>query len=110
MMYVLNADHTIEPMEDPVEWYNRMGSDVITVGHDMIGNVTVVTTFMGTPDGTTSTGKPLLFETGVHKGPMHGRTWRWAGWAEALEGHRRTVEAAKVMEAQAASSSSDTSS
>jgi len=90
MQYILNADHSVEPMADPVEWHERMQIDDIIVGRESIGESTVTTSFTGLEDGT-SAGRPLVFETYVQKGALDGRRWRWATYKEAEEGHKRVV-------------------
>jgi hypothetical protein len=97
-MYLLDPDRTVSPCQDVVEWHSRMGLDDRVVGLDEIGRSTVLTTFLGVADGTNSRGQPLVFSTIIHKGPMDGRTWRWATYHEALDGHRKAVEAVHVLE------------
>lgn len=97
-MFVLNADHSVEAMDDPVEWLARYETDDLIVATTFLsekGQCHVITQFMGLAHGNDSQGRPLVFETMVLKGPMHGRRWRWATYKDAEEGHKRVVQAAR---------------
>jgi hypothetical protein len=109
MQYVLNVDHSVEPMDDPVEFMRRYELDDRVVAAQTVGRVTVLTTFTGIAHGHSVTGQPLLFETMVLKGPLDGRTWRWASYRDAQDGHKRVLAQVIDAEAQAASSSSSSS-
>lgn len=102
MPYVLNADHSTEPMDDIVEWSRRFELDDRIVAQTQIGHVLVSTVFLGIAHGHDAQGRPLLFETMVFKGPMDGRQWRWATYKEAQEGHKRVLDEAYAADAAGA--------
>jgi len=117
--YVLNADHSIAPMPDLVEWAARARSDNWIVGDDRVGTSQITTTFTGInmrmrwPDGTlVSPGKPpLLFETTGRddKGYFFGIS-RASTYGEARAQHATMVERARdAAERQDASSSGPSS-
>jgi len=92
MQYVLNADHSVEPMDDIVEWARRLEVDDRVVAQDRHGETLISTTFIGIAHGHDASGKPLLFETMVFKGPHDGRCWRYPTYGEAVAGHKRAVK------------------
>ncbi len=97
-LWVLNADRTVDKMDDVVEWSRRFEMDNRVVGSEEIGSTIVSTVFLGI-DHNHSHGRPVLFESMVFKGPLDGTMHRWHTYNEAEEGHRRLVE--RVREAQA---------
>lgn len=90
--YVLNADHSIEKMDDLVEWAKRFEMDNRVVAFDTVvveGNpkpVEVSTVFLGL-DHSFGHGPPLLFETMVFGGKLDQEMARYATYADAQRGH-----------------------
>jgi hypothetical protein len=96
--YVLNGDHSVEPMDDPVEWYNRFSTDDRLIGQDQVGPSVIVTQFMGVAGGNDSGGRPLCFETLIMKGKLNGRRWLYATYRDAQEGHKTAMETVRFNE------------
>lgn len=91
MQYVLNPDHSVEEMTDPVEWLRRYELDDRLVASETIGKSTVVTQFTGIAQGDDSEGRPLLFETMVMKGRLDGTVRRYASYKAAEKGHKEVL-------------------
>jgi hypothetical protein len=83
----MNADHTVERMDDIVEWERRYGLDERVIARDVIGKVLITTQFLGLEIGENRQGKPLLFESLVMKGPLDGTKQHYANYADAMVGH-----------------------
>lgn len=89
--YVLDADgRTPVPAERIEEWGRWFDAAVIKVATDHIGPAVVSTVFMGLD--TAWAGPPLLFETMIFGGELHGRQRRYSTWDEAEAGHRRACD------------------
>ena len=98
--YILNRDGDPVPCTDAqlwAAWFHENGMDVRGVALTPVGECLVSTVFVGVDMNHARSGAPLLFETMVfrrHGGPsMDEYTDRYATRAEALAGHRATVEA-----------------
>jgi hypothetical protein len=107
--YVINADKSVEPMDDPVEWMNRYETDDRMVASEQVGEALVVTQFRGIAHGHDGDGRPLVFETIVLKGLLDGHQWQWPTYKAAEEGHIRVVEAVRAAARRQASSPSEPS-
>jgi hypothetical protein len=108
MQYVLNADHTIEPMTDPVEWMRRYELDNRVIAVDQVGKSLVSTTFTGIAQGYDDSNHPYVFETVVMKGTLDGKTCRYSSYKAAQEGHKEVLQAVEdVEQGQPSSSSGD---
>ena len=99
-LYVLNADHTVEPMDDLVEWTARQAMDNNLVDFDEIKvdapkPIEIVTAFTGTAHerwGAVQMGPPLVFATTIHGGGYDGVVIEhYASWADAQRGHDEWV-------------------
>lgn len=66
-------------------------------GRTEVGDATVSTVYLGL-DHSFGDGPPLIFETMVFGGPLHGECYRYATAEEARGGHTATV--AEVIAAQ----------
>ena len=91
--YVLNADRSIEQLDDIVEWTRRFELDDRVVADTLLPTRTLITTvFTGIPLGLDRTGRPWLFESSVWKGPQNGRRVLYATFGDAQKGHRKLVQ------------------
>jgi hypothetical protein len=80
-----------------------MGSDVRKqqgwrVARTLLGEVEVVTTFLGVDQSMVPTGPPLLFETLVFGGKVDGVYDRYPTWEAAERGHALMVEFVELEE------------
>lgn len=57
-----------------------------------VGDAKVSTVFLGIDHSFREMGEPLLFETMVFGGQMHGEQERYSTWEEAEKGHEKMVE------------------
>lgn len=103
-LYVLNEAREPVPatsMEEWAEWMldddgRRVAVDEFT-GHD--GEpVRVSTVFLGMNHRHRGVGLPVLFETLVFGGLMADEMERYSTWAEAAEGHARTLRVVQEVE------------
>lgn len=96
--YVLNADHSVERMDDIVEWAQRFELDTRVVAYDTIevpGQAKpfeVSTVFIGIDHRLDGNGPPLVFETAVFGPEGADIVDRYSTYAEAQRGHDRVVE------------------
>ncbi len=81
------------PREEPdfITWALWFENANRTVKEDTIGNVRVSTVFLGI-DYRFGSGPPLLFETMVFGGALHGEIDRYTKWKKAKQGHQAMVE------------------
>lgn len=63
--------------------------DPVLIDSAAVGGALVSTAFVSTDP--TASEPPLLFVTEVVGGPLDGRSWRYASWAEAIAGHAAAV-------------------
>jgi hypothetical protein len=116
--YVLNADHSVERMDDVVEWENRFSNDNNVVSRTVYGEkpneVMVSTVFIGIDHRYGhEEGLPLLFETMVfakHIPSMDTYCERCSTYTQAKEQHAKVCELVKTtLENQVSESSSSSS-
>jgi hypothetical protein len=94
--YVLNSDHTVEPMDDLVEWTNRREIDDNMIAHDVIPvgdkSIEITTTFTGIMRPPSDPTRPLVFETAVfgYESP-NDTVEAYATYADAQKGHDNWV-------------------
>ena len=69
------------------QWRNK--ADTL-VARTLVGEVDIITYFIGIPLTNTS-GRPLLFESTVFGGPLNGTQDKYATWDEAEAGHAKLV-------------------
>lgn len=91
--YVLNADCTVRPVADVIEWATAFEKGDRRVAlTDLGGGVKISTVFLGI-DHSFGEGPPLIFETMVFANRAGEEAmWRYSTWAEAEAGHARAVE------------------
>jgi hypothetical protein len=92
-------------MDDAVEWMARLETDDRVVEVTSVGKTLISTMFTGISTGLDDSGRPLVFETVIQKGPLHGTTRRYPTFGRAQAGHMRLVD--EVIEAYRASGSSE---
>lgn len=88
--YIMADDGAIERCDD-VEAWGRFMRGRSRVHHDVVGEVTVSTIFLGVDFGHGVEGPPLIFETMVFGGTHHMGQWRYRTAAEAEAGHARAL-------------------
>ena len=85
---------------DHMTWARWMeASDVHGVRRvksDEINDRSIVTTLFLGVDHNLGEGKPLIFETLVLGGPLHGKIDRYSTWEEAERGHADMVTKARL--------------
>lgn len=89
--YVLEADGTIRPTKDVIEWARALEHAHRTIARDKHGDVEVSTVFLGI-DHAFGQGPPLLFETMVFGGSYDDETRRYATREDALAGHAEVLK------------------
>lgn len=89
MIYILEGKRPIKT-DSSMIWAKWFKTANRTVKKTTIGEVTVSTVFLGVEHGF-SNGKPLLFETIIFGGKFDGEIDRYTSYAEAEEGHKKTV-------------------
>jgi hypothetical protein len=95
-LYILNADHTTEPVDDLMEWAKRFERNNRTVARtELPFGVWVSTVFLGVDHAYNDTFKPLIFETMIFGGPYDETQKRYSTWGEAERGHYTCVTACK---------------
>lgn len=108
--YVINADNSVSPMDDFVEWSSRFETDERRIAYTHMADGRVVSTvFLGINHRYFSDGPPLLFETMVfpsEKGFSEEWVERTSTYAKAAESHLNGIEEARRL---AEASRSDTS-
>lgn len=93
--YLLNADHTVRPTDDLMEWARWFETADRHVAKTDIGDgIHVSTVFLGL-DHSYGDGPPMLFETMIFGGESGGDQWRYSTWEEAEAGHERAVQLAR---------------
>jgi hypothetical protein len=97
----LDADKNVVVLETLAEmrWPTTM-KEILErrVGEDTIKGVRVSTVFLGMIHAFCIEDKDQWFETMVFGGEMSEHQERYATWAEALEGHARTVSKVQHLE------------
>lgn len=69
------------------------------IGKDYVGKVEVSTVFLGLNHNWRD-GEPILFETMVFGGPLHGDMDRYCTYAEAERGHQEMLTKVKIAAAR----------
>ncbi len=77
------------------KWFEKADRHV---AKDDIGEVRVSTIFLGLDHNFNDEGTPILFETMVFEGKLHGEQERYCTWKEAEEGHKVMVK--RVLKAE----------
>jgi hypothetical protein len=93
MWYILNADHSVTPVNDLEEWVMKTAFDDSYNQIDWTGNDTIYvsTIFLGMDHNYRTLVKedrPILFETMVFGGAHDGTQMRWCTYDEAVQGHK----------------------
>jgi hypothetical protein len=101
-LYIL-VDGQPKAIGDIIEWglWFEAHDEERPVGRTSVGGADVSTVFLGIDHGfhrgeTGGGGEPVLWETMIFGGPEDGYQERYTSLAEALAGHARAVEIARV--------------
>jgi hypothetical protein len=98
--YILSHDNVPMECPDRAQWARWIMNTERRVALDEIGEVTVSTWFRAF-DYVVVT--PMLWETAIIGGPLHGTIERYATRDESLIGHARIVEVVKALPQRKAS-------
>ena len=100
--YILDEEKHIQRCDDLLTWARWFGkSELRIVARTKVsGDCDVSTVFLGMDHRFSLRGPPVLFETMVFGGPMHGEMWRYASYDDAEVGHAMAVK--KVLAAMKA--------
>lgn len=102
LLYILDDAHQPVPIKDTLrwaKWFERDGNRRIQctlVGHWGRNRAMVSTIFLGLNHRFSLKGPPILFETMIRGGPMHGQQWRCSTYEEALIQHEMAVAVARA--------------
>lgn len=95
--YILNANGDAEPCEDLMTWALWLETadrrvcaafDESVPGEDLEHRVMVSTVFLAIDHNFSGHGAPILWETMVFNGPLHGATDRYTSKEDAVIGHQ----------------------
>lgn len=84
--YILEGKKPI-PCHNPYNWALWFEQNDKSVCLDWVGDSMISTVFLGV-DHQYGNGPPLLFETWVKGGDLHGEMERYTTWEQAQQGHR----------------------
>ncbi len=88
MKYILDGRTPVPA--DLLKWARWFETADRQVAHDLIGDISVSTIFVGLDISPTG-GPPLVFETMIFGGGLSHSEWRYATWEEAEAGHREAL-------------------
>lgn len=106
--YVLNADKSVSPMDDLVEWSQRFeDTESRRIARDVMPDGRVVSTvFLGLDHSFGSGGPPLLFETMIFPSDKDFcEEWceRCSTYSQAVKQHQRGIREAERLAGEGAS-------
>jgi hypothetical protein len=90
--YILDTDRQTIEVKDLHEWGQYFKYANRQVAYDTIGDANISTVFLGLDHRHYGKGPPLLFETMIFGGPLHGEMWRYSTWDDAEAGHKMAVK------------------
>ncbi|MHC5615127.1 MAG: hypothetical protein ACYTXA_30150 [Nostoc sp.] len=73
--------------ESFLDWCLWMASSDTRVMVNDIYNVNISTVFVGINLDPQQSGEPMIFETLVTGGALHGKRNHWSTWEQAMQGH-----------------------
>lgn len=99
-LYVLDEYGRAVQEPDPAAWMEWIAQhqERLGVAIEVIGNVKVSTAFMGMTLGSDEEGKPLLWQTMIIGGVMHGRSHAYRDRQEAELGHAAAARLVRLTE------------
>lgn len=92
-------------IRDIIEWAKGFEDQDRRVARDTVGDAEVSTVFLGIDHSFGDSEKPVLFETMIFGGPLDQEMWRYCTWDEAVEGHAKALELARIRAAEITESS-----
>ena len=99
MLYVLDEENKVIPVETSEEWmiWMRENQHRRRVAEDFVADVRISTLFFGTDLGFMPGGPPITFETMIFGGQLDLASYRYSTWKEAEEGHKKATEQATAV-------------
>lgn len=97
--YVINADNSVSPMDDLVEWSSRFETDERRIAYTYMADGRIVSTvFLGIDHRFHNSGPPLIFETMVFPSVKdYNEEWceRTSTYGEARKTHEQGIAEAE---------------
>ena len=94
--WIIDDDHNVRRANSMEEWFSSYEEHHRMVAQTGNKNIWISTIFLGLNHNFFDEGPPILFETMVFGGHLHGSQWRYNTYDEALKGHHEVVALAFI--------------